>query len=497
MTAATEPAAADALILFGVSGDLAHRKLLPALYQMTARGQLNMPVVGVAASDWDDDQLVRHTADAVTQALPHVDPEVLAALTGRLSMVTGDYRARDTFDALAARCAELGVHRPVHYLAIPPDLADAVIGGIAAVGLHSDARVVLEKPFGRDLPSAQRLNATVRAAFSESAIFRIDHYLGKESVENLLVFRFANSLLEPVWNRRYIAQVQISMAEQIGVAGRGGFYDGVGAVRDVVQNHLLQVLALLAMEPPVSAAADALRDEKVKVLTAIQPVNPSDCVLGQYDGYRDEPGVAPDSVIDTYAALRLHIDTWRWAGVPFLLRAGKRLAGTALEAVIEFQAPPRLLFAPHAAVPEPNLLRFRLGVDDGVTLTLQAKEPGEHLHSHTIDLDVDFPVVFGARHDPYDRLLADALAGDTSRFARSDSVEAAWRIVQPILDSPPAPHPYPSGTWGPEQASRLTSSGWHPVRAARAPSLGPESERPTSGTGAHAGSVAIHRPGEE
>jgi glucose-6-phosphate 1-dehydrogenase len=259
------------------------------------------------------------------------------------------------------------------------------------------------------------------------------------------------------------------------VAGRGGFYDSVGAVRDVVQNHLLQVLALQAMEPPVSADADAIRDEKVKVLTAIEPASPAECVLGQYDGYRDEPGVAPGSDAETYAALRLHINTWRWAGVPFLLRAGKRLAGTALEAVIEFQAPPRLLFAPHATVPEPNLLRFRLGTDDGVTLSLQAKQPGEQLHSRTVDLDVDFPVV-GTRHDPYDRLLADALAGDTSRFARSDSVETAWRIVQPLLDAPPQPSLYPPGTWGPEQASRLTPSGWHPIQAHR---TAPRTELPT------------------
>jgi glucose-6-phosphate 1-dehydrogenase len=360
-------------------------------------------------------------------------------------MVSGDYRDPATFGQLARRCTELGVHRPVHYLAIPPGLAGAVIDGLAGARLQTDARVVMEKQFGRDLPSAQRLNATVRAVFPESSIFRIDHYLGKESVENLLIFRFANSMLEAIWNRRYVAKVQITMAEAIGVSGRGAFYDGVGAVRDVVQNHhLLQVLALLAMEPPVSADADALGDEKAKILNAIEPVTPGDCVFGQYLGYRDEPSVAAASTVEIYAPLRPSIDTWRWAGVPFVVRAGKRLAATALEAVVEFQGPPRLLFAPHAGAVEPNTLRFRLGVDDGLTMMLQARQPGEALHTRTVDLDMDFPVVFGARHDAYERLLADALVGDTFRFTRHDSVEAAWRIVQRPLDDPRRATDYPA-----------------------------------------------------
>ena len=464
MTGPAPAPVADVLVLFGASGDLAHRKLFPALYQLAARGLLDLPVLGVAASGWDDQEFARQAADAVTAAVPGADRAVLGALAGRLGMISGDYRDPATFDALARRCAGLGARRPVHYLAIPPDLCDAVIVGLTRSGLHAGARVVMEKPFGRDLASARRLNAVVHEAFPEPAVFRTDHYLGKEPVENLLVFRFANSLLEPVWNRRYVAQVQVTMAEAIGVAGRGAFYDSVGALRDVVQNHLLQVVALLAMEPPVSADADAMRDEKTKVLKATQPAIPTDCVFGQYDGYQGEPGVAAASGTETYAALRLHIDTWRWAGVPFVVRTGKRLAATALEAVVEFHAPPRLLFAPHAAIPEPNLLRFRLGTDDGVTLTVQAKQPGELLHTRAVDLDVDFPVVFGARHDPYERLLADALAGDAFRFARYDSVEAAWAIVQPVLDNPPPVSGYPPGTWGPEQASRLTVAGWHPVR---------------------------------
>ena len=329
--------------------------------------------------------------------------------------------------------------------------------------------MVVEKPFGRDLTSARELNRVLHQVFPERSIFRIDHYLGKEPVENLLVFRFANSLLEPVWNRRYVASVQVTMAETFGVEGRGSFYDGVGAIRDVIQNHLLQVVALLAIEPPVDAEPDSLRDEKVKILKAMRPADPARLVRGQYEGYHGEPGVAPGSAVETFAALRLEIDSWRWAGVPFFVRAGKGLAATALEAVVELHAPPRLLFSPDGCQPRPNFLRFRLGADDGVTVCVQAKEPGERLVSHPVELQVDFEQVFGARQQAYQRLLGDALEGNPARFARQDGVENAWRVIQPLLDQPGPVHSYPRGSWGPAQADTVTAGhgGWHDPAAGR------------------------------
>jgi glucose-6-phosphate 1-dehydrogenase len=461
------PTEADALVLFGATGDLAKKKLFPALYHLADSGKLTVPVVGVAKSDWDDDGLRSYARAAVTASLDPepVDEEAFAALAKLLSLVGGDYGDRSTFERLATRLSSAGVgsSHPTHYLAIPPVLFPTVVESLAAVGLNKGSRVVIEKPFGHDLASARDLNRVLHKAFSEKMIFRIDHYLGKEPVEDLLVFRFANSFLEPIWNRRYIRNVEITMAEKFGVEGRGAFYDGVGAIRDVVQNHLLQVITLLAMEPPVRDDADSLRDEKVRVLKAMAPVDPDEVVRGQYEGYQSEPGVAAGSTTETYAALRFTVDSWRWAGVPWYVRAGKAMAATALEATVELYPPPRMLFVgDQGHIPGPNLLRFRLGTDDGVSLWVQAKSPGQRDVTHPVELAVDFASALGHRQEAYERLLADALEGDPRRFAREDMVEEAWRIVQPVLDHPGPVHPYPRGCWGPTEADRLTpGGGWH------------------------------------
>ena len=464
MSIAPSQPKADALVLFGATGDLSKRKLFPALYRMEDHAHLDVPVIGVARSDWTDDGFRQHAHDSILAAIPDAKAVVIEALLARLDLIQGDYSDPKTWSSLAKTLHKHKSEQAVFYMAIPPSIFPTVAQSLASVGLNERGRIVVEKPFGRDLASARELNATLHSVFPEERIFRIDHYLGKESVEDLLVFRFSNTLLEPVWNRNYVRSVQITMSETIGVEGRGSFYDGVGTIRDVLQNHLLQVLALVAMEPPAGPESSFLQDEKAKVFAAMRPIEPSALVRGQYVGYRDEPGVAPDSTVETFVAARLEIESWRWAGVPWYVRCGKGLAGNATEVVVEFREPPSLLFD-EAGGPKParNLVRFRLGKLDGVTFTLQAKTPGPHLDSQNVDVAVDFAAALGERREAYERLLDDALDGLPRRFAREDIVEQTWRVVQPALDNPGSVHPYFRGSWGPAEADRiLCGDGWFP-----------------------------------
>ena len=456
----------DAFVFFGATGDLAFKKIFPALQAMIRRDGLDIPIIGVARSGWSLPKL-RERARESLEANGGVDEAAYATLCRLLQYVDGDYREADTYARLKQALRDS--IRPLHYLAIPPSMFGAVVHHLAQADCTSHARVIVEKPFGRDLASAQALNRTLHEVFPESAIFRIDHYLGKEAVQNLLYFRFANSFLEPIWNRNHVDSVQITMAEDFGVQGRGAFYEEVGTVRDVVQNHLLQVLALLAMDAPVGSDADSLKAAKLQLFRAIRPLQTEDVVRGQFRGYRGEVGVAADSQVETFVALRLAIDTWRWAGVPFHIRAGKCLPLTACEVRVDLKAPPLSLFDT-IGQQDANYFRFRLSPEVVISTGARIKTAGDVMRGESIELVARHR---SARHStPYARLLGDAVCGETGLFTRDDAVEAAWRVVDPVLGAVEPVEFYEPGTWGPAAADGIVANGgvWHdPVAEASAP----------------------------
>jgi glucose-6-phosphate 1-dehydrogenase len=457
---ASRGAQSDALVLFGASGDLVHKMIFPALYAMAKRGSLKVPVIGVASSNWSLARLRKRAADSVSRFGGAIDRRALRRLLSLLSYVSGDYNDPATFQALKAALGH--ARRPVHYLAIPPALFATVITGLGTAGLADQARVVVEKPFGRDLNSARKLNRVARAVFAEDSIFRIDHFLAKEAIMNILYFRFANSFLEPIWNRNYVASVQITLAEDFGVEERGVFYETAGCLRDVIQNHLFQVVALLAMEAPTYRGFGAVHGETADVFEAMRPMKRNDLVRGQYTGYRREPGVASHSDVETYCAVRLFIDSWRWQGVPWYLRSGKCLAETATEVIVQLKPPPQRLFADSApGSGNGNYFRFRLAPSCGVALAARVKRAGQEFVGEQRELYLmdELP----DEQLPYERLLSDAMIGNGALFTREDAVEAAWAVVDPVLKHHHRAIQYRRGSWGPKQADALlaASGSWH------------------------------------